>query len=46
MGLPAPSLVRCAKIATIETAQAGRLGRITPPLLARVLANIKRTIVP
>ncbi len=27
-GLPAPSVVRCAKIATIETADAQRIGRL------------------
>ena len=29
-GLPAPSIVRCAKIATIETAEAERIGVLPP----------------
>jgi mRNA interferase MazF len=31
-GLPAPSIVRCAKIATIEMAEAERIGALPAPL--------------
>jgi mRNA interferase MazF len=44
MGLPAPSLARPAKIATIEAAQADRIGRLKPTLLASVLSGIERTL--
>ena len=43
-GLPAPSLVRTAKIATIEAVDADRLGAIPPVLLTRVLASLRRTM--
>lgn len=39
-GLPAPSLVRTAKIATIEARDASRLGRVDEPALAEVMARI------
>ncbi|MCE2974244.1 MAG: type II toxin-antitoxin system PemK/MazF family toxin [Sediminibacterium sp.] len=35
-GLPAPSIIRPCKVATIETRHAERLGRITPTLVAEV----------
>ena len=35
-GLPAPSIIRPCKIATIETRHAEPLGRITPALMAEV----------
>lgn len=44
MGLPAPSLVRPAKIATIEAAQADRIGRLKPAFLASVLSRAKGTL--
>ena len=34
--LPAPSVVRCAKIATIDSSDAERLGRVTPEVLSLV----------
>lgn len=39
-GLPAPSVIRPAKIATIEAIQAERLGRVSAGLRARVLTRI------
>jgi mRNA interferase MazF len=39
-GLPAPSVVRTAKIATIEAADAVRLGRLAASLLRRVTEHI------
>jgi mRNA interferase MazF len=41
-GLPAPSVIRTAKIATIETAHAERLGRITPKLMIRVADQLRK----
>ena len=35
-GLPVPSVVRTAKIATIEASDATRLGRVSPALLRQV----------
>jgi mRNA interferase MazF len=43
-GLPAPSVIRTAKIATIEAADAGRLGRISPALLKQVVALLAAEI--
>ncbi|MGH8796689.1 MAG: type II toxin-antitoxin system PemK/MazF family toxin [Caldimonas sp.] len=37
-GLPVPSVIRTAKIATIEVADATRLGRISATVLRKVLA--------
>jgi mRNA interferase MazF len=39
-GLPVPSVIRTAKIATIEASHATRLGRITAALRGRVLAQV------
>lgn len=39
-GLPAASLIRTAKIATIEAGDATRLGRILPTQLRQVLARL------
>jgi mRNA interferase MazF len=39
-GLPAPSVIRPAKIATIEAEQASRLGRISPDLRRKVMARV------
>ncbi len=39
-GLPAPSVIRSAKIATIEASQAERLGRIPAELRRKVMAGI------
>lgn len=41
-GLPGPSLIRTAKIATIDTAAAEWRGEITPARLAEVRAAIAR----
>lgn len=44
VGLPAASIIRTAKIATIEALQAERLGTIDPRTLEAVIARI-RTLV-
>ena len=43
-GLPAPSVIRTAKIATIEATDADRLGDLPPDRLALVLAALRRTM--
>ncbi len=40
-GLPAPSVIRTAKIATIEAADATRLGKVTAPCLRQVLSFLQ-----
>lgn len=40
-GLPAPSVIRPCKLATIEVRHAERLGRITPEQLTRVTAALR-----
>jgi mRNA-degrading endonuclease toxin of MazEF toxin-antitoxin module len=40
-GLPAPSIIRPCKIATIEARQAERLGRIKPRLSIEVVSAIR-----
>jgi mRNA interferase MazF len=42
-GLPAPSLIRTAKIATIDAADATRLGKVSAASLRKVLAAIVTT---
>jgi mRNA interferase MazF len=39
--LPAPSIIRPAKLATIEAADAAKLGSLKPTNLARVLGAIR-----
>jgi mRNA interferase MazF len=39
-GLPAPSVVRCAKIATLDAARAEPLGRLSPDTLSAVRARV------
>jgi mRNA interferase MazF len=39
-GLPAPSVIRCAKIATIEAGRAEVRGQITDPVLAEVAGRV------
>lgn len=39
-GLPAPSLIRTAKIATIELADAEPLGRVSPTTAAQAIATV------
>lgn len=41
-GLPAPSVIRPVKIATIEAAHAQKLGRINPSLMAEVADQLKK----
>ncbi|QEL26985.1 type II toxin-antitoxin system PemK/MazF family toxin (plasmid) [Bosea sp. F3-2] len=43
-GLPVPSVIRPAKIATIEAAHADKLGRIRPRLMAEVGTHLKKHI--
>jgi mRNA interferase MazF len=43
-GLPAPSVVRPVKIATIEAAQATRLGRVSADLRRKVMAQIDQLL--
>lgn len=43
-GLPVPSIIRTAKIATIEASDAARLGRIPPALLRKVAERLGRVI--
>jgi mRNA-degrading endonuclease toxin of MazEF toxin-antitoxin module len=43
-GLPAPSIVRTAKIATIEAKDAAKLGRISASALKRVLDEVATSI--
>lgn len=40
-GLPAPSIIRSCKIATIEARHAERLGRIKPRLMNEVVSEIR-----
>ena len=39
-GLPVPSVIRTAKIATIEAVDASRLGHISPTLFRKVAAEL------
>ena len=39
-GLPVPSVIRTAKIATIEAADAIKLGRVSPSALRQVIVRI------
>jgi len=41
-GLPAPSVIRPVKIATIEASHAEKLGRIEPALMAEVSGQIRK----
>ena len=43
-GLPAPSVIRPVKIATIESAHAHKLGRIQPQLMAEVGDQLRKHI--
>jgi mRNA interferase MazF len=47
VGLPAPSVIRCAKIATIAPIEAGdaeRLGTLPRAVRTKVAAELKRTL--
>ena len=43
-GLPVPSLIRSAKIATIDASDASKLGRVSPAQLRRVTSKIKQRL--
>jgi mRNA interferase MazF len=43
-GLPVPSVIRTAKIATIEALDATRLGRVTPALFGQVARRLAREL--
>jgi mRNA interferase MazF len=43
-GLPVPSVIRTAKIATIEASDATRLGKISPSSLKRVINRISHEV--
>lgn len=43
-GLPAPSVIRTAKIATIEAADATKLGKISPAQIRQVIIRIEREL--
>lgn len=43
-GLPVPSVIRTAKIATIEAADAARLGSLPAALFRRVAKQLARTL--
>jgi mRNA interferase MazF len=45
-GLPAPSVIRAAKIATIDASDASRLGSISEAQLKQVMDRIGRTLEP
>jgi mRNA interferase MazF len=43
-GLPVPSVIRTAKIATIEASDANRLGRVTPALFGQVARRLAQEL--
>ena len=43
-GLPVPSVIRCAKIATLEASDARRLGKISSTLLRQALGQISHQL--
>ena len=43
-GLPAPSVVRTAKIATIEASDAARLGKVSPALFKQVAMRLGQAL--
>jgi mRNA interferase MazF len=45
-GLPAPSLIRPCKLATIESSHAERIGGVNEDLLERVVGYLERSIRP
>jgi mRNA interferase MazF len=43
-GLPAPSVIRTAKIATIEETDAAKLGRVPPSLYRQVASRLSENL--
>jgi len=43
-GLPAPSVIRTAKIATLEVSDATRLGKVSAAVLRQVIGKIRREL--
>ena len=43
-GLPVPSVIRTAKIATIEAADAEKLGKVSHALFAKVAGHLQREL--
>ena len=43
-GLPAPSVIRTAKIATIEASAAARLGKVSPALFRQVAMRLEQAL--
>lgn len=44
IGLPAASVIRPVKIATVEASATSRLGRITPALMAQVSQRLREIL--
>jgi len=42
VGLPAPSVIRPVKIATIEASSAEKLGHVTAPIMSKVTDEIRK----
>lgn len=42
VGLPAPSVIRPVKIATIEASSAEKLGHVTAPIMSQVAEEIRK----
>jgi mRNA interferase MazF len=45
-GLPVPSLVRCAKVATIDAQDAERIGTLPSADTAKVARHVRRILLP
>jgi mRNA interferase MazF len=43
-GLPVPSMVRTAKIATVQAHDAARIGEVSPAVLAQVMKRLRTTL--
>ena len=43
-GLPVPSIIRAAKIATIEASDAAKLGRVSTAILRQVMRKLAREL--
>lgn len=46
IGLPIPSMVRTAKIATVDVREAERIAQIDGDLLQRILAGVRAGVAP